>query len=75
MRGSTDGAAPQQPSQPQQQQQQAASEDQAQPQAEAPNGDMAPSVPIQLPRSSPGSPRSGRETVWPVTTGADCARD
>jgi GATA-binding protein len=75
MRGSTDGAAPQQPSQPQQQQQpQPASEAQAEPQPETSNGGTAPSAPIQLPRSSPGSPRSGRESVWPVTT-ADSARD
>jgi GATA-binding protein len=78
MRGSTDGAAPQQPSQPQQPQQQqpqATSEDQAQPQVETSNGETAPSVPIQLPRGSPGSPGGGRESVWPVTTGADSARD
>lgn len=80
MRESSDGAAPQQPSQPQQQQQpqpqpQPPSESQAQAQTEGSNGGTAPSVPIQVPRSSPGSPRSGRESVWPVTTGADSARE
>ena len=78
MRGPSDGAAPQQPSQPQQQQPpqpQSPSEGQAQAQTEVSNGGKAPSVPIQVPRSSPGSPKSGRESVWPVTTGADSARD
>jgi GATA-binding protein len=81
MRPSSDGTAPQQPSQPQQQQQQSQpqpqppSEGPAQPQTEASNGGTAPSVPIQVPRSSPGSPGSGRESVWPVTTGADSARE
>lgn len=83
MRGSSDGAAPQQPSQPQQQQPQPQPQSQTQPpsegqvqaQTEASSGGTAPSVPIQVPRSSPGSPASGRESVWPVTTGADSARD
>ena len=74
MRGSSDGAAPQQQTQ-QQQQQQPASDAQAPPQTEASNGGAAPSAPLQLTRSSPGSPGSGRESVWPVTTAADSARD
>jgi len=86
MRESSDGAAPQQPSQPQPQQQaqqqsqpqsqpQPPSEGQAQAQTDVSSGGTAPSVPIQVPRSSPGSPGGGRESVWPVTTGADGARD
>ncbi len=73
MRGSSDGAAPQPPQQ-QQQQPQPASDTQAAPQTEASNG-AAPSVPLQVTRSSPGSPGSGRESVWPVSTAADSARD
>jgi GATA-binding protein, other eukaryote len=73
MRGSSDGAAPQQQSQ--QQQQQPASDAQPPPQTEASNGGAAPSVPLQVTRSSPGSPGSGRDSVWPVSTAVDSARD
>ncbi len=73
MRGS-DGAAPQPPQQ-QQQQPQPASDGSAPPQTEAPNSGAAPSVPLQVTRSSPGSPGSTRESVWPVSTAADSARD
>jgi hypothetical protein len=73
MRGSSDGAAPQQ--QQQSQQQQPASDAQAPPQTEASNGGATPSVPLQVTRSSPGSPGSGRDNVWPVSTAADSVRD
>lgn len=73
MRGSSDGAAAGQSQQ--QQQPQPASDGHAQPQIEPSNDGTAPSVPVQLSRSSPGSPRSGRESVWPVSTAADNARD
>jgi hypothetical protein len=72
MRGSSDGAAPQQP---QQQQPQPSTDGPAQPPTEASNGGTAPSAPIQLPRSSPGSPGNGRENVWPVSTPAESTRD
>lgn len=71
MRGSSDGAAPQQQSQ----QQQPASDAQPPPQTEASSGGPAPSVPLQVTRSSPGSPGSVRDSVWPVSTAADSARD
>ncbi|KAH9992723.1 hypothetical protein BJV74DRAFT_834035 [Russula compacta] len=72
MRGPSDGASA---GQSQQQQPQPASDGQAQPQTEPSHDGTAPSVPVQLSRSSPGSPRSGRESVWPVSTAADNARD
>ena len=70
MRSSSDGAPPQPP---QQSQPQPASE--VPPQAEASNSGTAPSVPLQVTRNSPGSPGSVRESVWPVSTAADSARD
>jgi GATA-binding protein len=72
MRGSSDGAPPQPP---QQQQPQPASEGQAPLQAEASNSGTAPSVPLPVTRNSPGSPGSARESVWPVSTVVDSARD
>jgi len=77
MRGSSDGAAPQQPQQQSQQQQQQPASD-AQPPAQTEttsNGGAAPSVPLQVTRSSPGSPGSGRDSVWPVSMATDSARD
>lgn len=71
MRGSSDGAA-QPPSQQQQPQPQPASDSQAAAQTEASTSGTAPSAPVQVTRSSPGSPR---ESVWPVSTAADSARD
>jgi GATA-binding protein, other eukaryote len=71
MRGSSDGAA-QPPSQQQQPQPQPASDSQAAAQTEASTSGTAPSAPVQITRSSPGSPR---ESVWPVSTAADSARD
>ena len=68
MRASSDGTT--QPQQPQQ-----TSDGQAQPPSEASNNGAAPSVPLPLPRSAPGSPGGGREGVWPVTTVAESARD
>jgi GATA-binding protein len=73
MRSSSDGAAAQPPQQ--QQQPQPASDGQAPPQPEASSSGTAPSVPLQVTRSSPGSPGSGRESIWPVSTAADNARD
>jgi hypothetical protein len=75
MRGSSDGAPPQQQQQQSQQQKQPASDAQAPPQTEASNGEATSSVPLQVTRSSPGSPGSGRDSVWPVSTAADSARD
>jgi GATA-binding protein len=74
MRGSSDGTTQQQQRQPQQQPQQEA-DSQAQPQSEASNHGPAPSVPLQPPRSAPGSPGGGRESVWPVTMATDSGRD
>ena len=74
MRGSSDAAAPQPPQQPQPQPQ-PASDGPAPPQAETSNSGAASSAPLQATRSSPGSPGSGREGVWPVSAGADSARD
>ena len=74
MRGSSDGA-PSQPPQQQPSQPQPASEGQAPLQAEASNSGTAPSVPLQVTRNSPGSPGSARESVWPVATAVDSARD
>ncbi|KAI9464813.1 hypothetical protein F5148DRAFT_1150113 [Russula earlei] len=76
MRGSSDGAAPQQVQQPQQQQPpRPASEGSGAAQPEPSSGGTAPSVPLQVARRSPGSPGNARENVWPVSTAADTARD
>lgn len=69
MRGTSDGAALQQQQPP------PPSDAQEPPQTEASNGGAAASVPLQVTRSSPGSPGSGRDSVWPVSTAADSARD
>lgn len=69
----------QQQAQPQQAQPQAqpqpTSDGQAPSQNEGTDAPAATSVPLQLPRSSPGSPRTGRESVWPVSTVTESARD
>ena len=78
MRGSPENAAQQTPqAQPPQTQAQpqATSDGQAPSQNEGTDGAAASSVPLQPPRSSPGSPRSGRESVWPVSTATESARD
>ncbi|KAH9072290.1 hypothetical protein EDB83DRAFT_2362131 [Lactarius deliciosus] len=82
MRGSSESTAqpPQQQAPPQQSppqtQAQPTSDGQAPSQNEGTDGAAAAaSVPLQLPRSSPGSPRSGRESVWPVSTATESARD
>ena len=74
MRSASDGAAPQPPQQ-QQSQPQPASDGQAPPPAEVSNSGTASSAPLQITRGSPGSPGSVRESVWPVSTAADSARD
>lgn len=81
MRGSSESTtqppqqAPPQQSPPQTQAQ-PTSDGQAPSQNEGTDGAAAAaSVPLQLPRSSPGSPRSGRESVWPVSTATESARD
>jgi GATA-binding protein, other eukaryote len=73
MRASSDGTTQQQ-QQPQQPPQQA-SDGPAQPQSETSNNATAPSASLPLARSAPGSPGGGRESVWPLTTDADSARD
>ncbi|KAH9000148.1 hypothetical protein EDB92DRAFT_1829605 [Lactarius akahatsu] len=82
MRGSSESTTqpPQQQAPPQQSppqtQAQPTSDGQAPSQNEGTDGAAAAaSVPLQLPRSSPGSPRSGRESVWPVSTATESARD
>ncbi|KAF8269692.1 hypothetical protein EI94DRAFT_925024 [Lactarius quietus] len=81
MRGTSESAAPQPQQQPQapplqtQAQPQTTSDGQAPSQNEGTDGAAAPAVPLQPPRSSPGSPRSGRESVWPVSTAVESARD
>ena len=77
MRGSSESTAQQAQlqAQPQQAQAQPTSDVQAAPQNEGTDAPAATSVPLQLPRSSPGSPRSGRESVWPVSTATESARD
>lgn len=78
MRGgsSENSAQPQQAQAPQAQAQpQTTTDGQAPSQNEGTDGAAAPSVPLQPPRSSPGSPRSGRESVWPVSTATESARD
>jgi GATA-binding protein len=75
MRSASDGAAPQPPQQQQQSQPQPASDGQAPPPAEVSNNGTASSAPLQTTRGSPGSPGSVRESVWPVSTAADSARD
>jgi GATA-binding protein len=75
MRGSSDSTAQQAQQQAQAQPQAPTSDGQAPSQNEGTDAPAATVVPLQLPRSSPGSPRSGRESVWPVSTATESARE